>query len=67
MALLALHRPFGFVANQGDGWRWTLDHLDRVLEELRHLPEASRPPPTEAHELYLAVAQLLGRRTADEV
>jgi maltose alpha-D-glucosyltransferase/alpha-amylase len=61
----ALAAAFGFVANQGDGWRWTLDHLDRALEELRHTPEADRPPVEERHELYLAVARLLGRRTAE--
>ena len=61
----ALAAAFGFVANQGDGWSWTLDHLDRTLEELRHLPEASRPPTTEVHELYLAVAHLVGRRTGE--
>ena len=31
---------FAFVANQGNGWQLTLDHLDRVLEEVRHTPEA---------------------------
>jgi maltose alpha-D-glucosyltransferase/alpha-amylase len=61
----AIAAAFGFVANQGDGWRYTLDHLDRALEELRHTPEADRRPPAEQHELYLAVAQLLGRRTAE--
>jgi maltose alpha-D-glucosyltransferase/alpha-amylase len=61
----ALAAAFGFVSNQGDGWRYTLDHLDRALEELRHTPEADRRPSEEQHELYLAVARLLGRRTAE--
>jgi maltose alpha-D-glucosyltransferase/alpha-amylase len=55
----------GFVANQGDGWGYTLDHLDRALEEIRLTPEDGRRPPAEQHELYLAVARLLGRRTAE--
>jgi maltose alpha-D-glucosyltransferase/alpha-amylase len=56
---------FGFVSNQGDGWRYTLDHLDRVLDEARLIPEASRRPPVEQHELYLTIARLLGQRTAE--
>ncbi len=56
---------FEFVSNQGDGWQFTLDHLDRVLEQVRHMPEAARPPAAELHGLYLAVARLIGRRTAE--
>jgi maltose alpha-D-glucosyltransferase/alpha-amylase len=61
----ALASAFGFVSNQGDGWRYTLDHLDRTLEEVRLTPEGSRRPAAEQHELYLSVAGLLGRRTAE--
>jgi maltose alpha-D-glucosyltransferase / alpha-amylase len=56
---------FDFVSNQGDGWQFTLDHLDRVLEQIRLVPEGSRPADAELHELYLAVARLVGRRTAE--
>lgn len=56
---------FAYVANQGDGWRFTLDHLDRALEEIRLTPEEGRRSAAEQHELYLAVARLLGRRTAE--
>ena len=56
---------FEFVSNQGDGWQFTLDHLDRTLEQLRHTPEEDRPDPAELHALYLVVAGLIGRRTAE--
>jgi maltose alpha-D-glucosyltransferase / alpha-amylase len=56
---------FGFVANQGDGWRYTLDYLDRALEEIRVTPESGRRPAAEQHEAFLAGARLLGRRTAE--
>jgi maltose alpha-D-glucosyltransferase/alpha-amylase len=56
---------FEFVSNQGDGWQFTLDHLDRELEQVRHMPEGARPPTAEQHGLYLAVARLIGRRTAE--
>ena len=55
---------FGFVANQGDGWQFALDHLDRTLEELRHTPEDQRSVAAERHGLFLTVAKLLGQRTA---
>jgi maltose alpha-D-glucosyltransferase/alpha-amylase len=61
----ALAAAIEFVSNQGDGWHFTLDHLDRALEQIFHMPEGSRPPPTELHELYLAIARLIGRRTAE--
>ena len=55
----------GFVANQGDGWRWTLDHLDRELEEARLVPQPERAAPGESQELFLTVARLIGQRTAE--
>ena len=61
----AIAAAFDFVSNQGDGWQFTLDHLDRVLEQIRHAPEGNRPPDAELHEPYLALARLLGRRTAE--
>jgi maltose alpha-D-glucosyltransferase/alpha-amylase len=29
----------GFVRNQGDAWRWTLDHLVRAYDEFSHAPD----------------------------
>ena len=62
---MALAAAFEFVSNQGDGWQFTLDHLDRVLEQVRHMADDARPAPEELHELYLAMAGLIGRRTAE--
>jgi maltose alpha-D-glucosyltransferase/alpha-amylase len=66
------------VANEGDGWQWTLDDLGRFYESVSGCPAppASDPAtlltdgqiPREADEkagLYLAAAGLLGRRTAE--
>ena len=61
---------FGFVRNQGDGWVYTTEYLDRRLGELR------LQPPTEgeaevgfsdddAHGFYLTQARILGQRTAE--
>jgi maltose alpha-D-glucosyltransferase/alpha-amylase len=51
-----------FIPNQGDGWAFTLDYLERYLEERRTLSEA---PPTDVHGAYLALAHTLGQRTAE--
>ena len=67
------------VANEGDGWQWTLDELARFYEAAAtcpppgdegHLPTLASPGsiPAEANEragLYLGAAALLGRRTAE--
>ena len=69
----------GLVANQGDGWQWTLDELSLFYEAAATCPPPSDEgaPPTflsEAHipkqareraGLYLEAAALLGRRTAE--
>ena len=66
------------VANEGDGWQWTLDDLARYYESVSGCPPPpeSEPAtlltdgqiPKDADEkagLYLAAAALLGRRTAE--
>jgi maltose alpha-D-glucosyltransferase/alpha-amylase len=35
----------GYVANQGDAWAYTLDHLRRSLEAVLARPQAEGPPP----------------------
>jgi maltose alpha-D-glucosyltransferase/alpha-amylase len=45
----------GYVANQGDGWSYTLDYLQRFLETQRG--------PEETHGAYLLLMQTLGTRT----
>jgi maltose alpha-D-glucosyltransferase/alpha-amylase len=66
------------IANEGDGWQWTLEDLGRFYESVAGCPPPpeSEPAtlladgqiPKEADEkagLYLAAAALLGRRTAE--
>ncbi len=58
-ATLALLQAF--VANQGDGWDYTLNYLVRFLED----PRTAAPVPTDAHGAYLALMHTLGLRTAE--
>jgi maltose alpha-D-glucosyltransferase/alpha-amylase len=70
-----------YIVNEGDAWRYTLDSLDRYLEEVVAHPTVQAPPlpakhlfslltetPSLARDTigaYLASAQLLGQRTAE--
>jgi maltose alpha-D-glucosyltransferase / alpha-amylase len=60
--LLALLQAY--VANQGDGWEYSLEYLRRHLEELRTAP-ATDALPVNAHEAYLTLIRVLGVRTAE--
>lgn len=62
-ALAVLH---AFVRNQGDGWAFTLDYLDRHLSQLELMPtaEEAEPPETE-HAFYTVLAEILGRRIGE--
>jgi maltose alpha-D-glucosyltransferase/alpha-amylase len=51
-----------FVANQGDGWSYTLAYLERFFEPLR---TAAETVPPDVHGAYLALVQTLGVRTAE--
>jgi maltose alpha-D-glucosyltransferase / alpha-amylase len=55
-ATLALLQSF--VPNQGDGWSYTLDYLQRYLETHLGTPEAT-------HAAYLILIQTLATRTAE--
>jgi maltose alpha-D-glucosyltransferase/alpha-amylase len=65
----------GLVQNEGDGWQWTLEELDRYYESAASVrsavPPAAAEPSTvspEAREhaaIYLDAAAMLGRRTAE--
>ena len=69
----------GLVANEGDGWEWTLEELGRYYDSVANCPVPSNlghsasflddtRAPGIAHEhagLYLDAAALLGRRTAE--
>jgi len=55
-ATLALLQAY--VPNQGDGWSYTLEYLQRYIETQRGTPQAS-------HEPYLLLIQTLATRTAE--
>ena len=59
LALLQAH-----VANQGDGWTYSLEYLRRHLEEHRSAP-ATDALPSKAHEAYLIMIRTLAQRTAE--
>ncbi|MEO8525083.1 MAG: putative maltokinase, partial [Caldimonas sp.] len=53
-----------YVANQGDGWDYTLGYLERFAETLRTATEAAGPT-YEVHGGFLALMATLGRRIAE--
>ena len=53
-----------YVANQGDGWTYSLEYLRRHLEEHRTAP-ASDALPVNSHEAYLIMIRTLATRTAE--
>jgi maltose alpha-D-glucosyltransferase / alpha-amylase len=53
-----------YIANQGDGWDYTLGYLERHLESVRASDSAAEPPEL-AHGGFLELAGTLGRRTAE--
>ena len=63
----ALAAAFGFVRNQGDGWVYTLEYLERVFDELRLVPADADEAPAEheVHAAYLEQVRTLGLRTAE--
>jgi maltose alpha-D-glucosyltransferase/alpha-amylase len=54
----------GYVANQGDGWTYSLEYLQRHLEQYRTTP-AGDVVPANAHEAYLTMIRVLAVRTAE--
>ncbi len=54
----------GFVANQGDGWTYSLEYVRRHLEQHRTAP-AGDALPQNVHEAYLALIRVLAQRTAE--
>lgn len=70
----ALASVFGFVGNQGDAWTVIVDALDRALEDISLLSNASgesdgakteTDPWTSRYVYPLDFAAVLGRRTAE--
>ncbi len=68
-----------FAPNEGDGWDWTLEELDRFFDSVARTPAPSSAPSTlqlgdtpqiapelrEHAAMSLEAAQLLGRRTGE--
>lgn len=53
----------GFIRNQGDAWRWTLDHLARSFEEYAIAQaDASRAEVVAGYDAFAAV---VGKRLAE--
>ncbi|MHB8668087.1 MAG: maltose alpha-D-glucosyltransferase [Burkholderiales bacterium] len=52
----------GHVANQGDGWSYTLDYLDRSFDSQL---AAATAAPADVHGAYLSLVHTLGTRTAE--
>src|SRR6202042_2489222 len=53
-----------YVANQGDGWTYSLEYVRRHLEQYRTTPASDALPPN-AHEAYLTLIRVLALRTAE--
>jgi maltose alpha-D-glucosyltransferase / alpha-amylase len=53
-----------YVANQGDGWTYSLEYLRRHLEQY-HTTPAGDALPVNAHEANLAMVRILAQRTAE--
>src|SRR5690606_39823981 len=53
----------GFVLNQGDGWAYTLNYLDRWFDEQRLHADAEQEE--RDHGMYMAQVATLGRRTGE--
>ncbi len=52
-----------YVPNQGDGWSYTLDYLERYMAELRDVDGATAR--ADPHGAFLALVRILGQRTAE--
>jgi maltose alpha-D-glucosyltransferase/alpha-amylase len=56
----------GYVINQGDAWAYTLDYLERTLEQIvLQSPEVSGVPEEDLHGLNLMMMKTLGQRTGE--
>ena len=55
----------GFVRNQGDGWSFALDYLDRVLGQLEMVPTSIEVDVEDLHAMFRALSQTLGTRIGE--
>ena len=54
-----------YVANQGDGWEFTLGYVERFLEETRIAGDEEQASVGDRHGGFLERAATLGKRTAE--
>ncbi len=54
-----------YVSNQGDGWGYTLEYLDRFFDALPRETEGPSGGASDVHGGYLSLARTLGIRTAE--
>ncbi|MDA8164346.1 MAG: putative maltokinase, partial [Desulfobacteraceae bacterium] len=64
MTLALLQR---YVGNQGDGWTYTMDYLERFLHDKRLIGDTTEPPllTDSMHKSYMATIRTLGTRTGE--
>ncbi|HXJ40805.1 MAG TPA: putative maltokinase, partial [Bryobacteraceae bacterium] len=56
----------GLVPNEGDGWKWTIEELERYYENCARTPLPTDSESARGHVgAYLEAAAVLGRRTAE--
>ncbi len=55
----------GYVANQGDGWRYSVDYLERFFDDCLTRPQAIAQEPSRQHADYCWLIEILGRRTGE--
>jgi maltose alpha-D-glucosyltransferase/alpha-amylase len=55
----------GFVRGQGDAWRWTIDALKRLLEDVTLAPADAEALAPVSFSSYVPHMQRLGLRTAE--
>jgi len=55
----------GFVRNQGDGWGFTLDYLDRLMNQIELAHSETEPDLADLHVMFEALSETLGRRIAE--
>ncbi len=53
-----------YVENQGNGWAFCVDYLQRYLESISNLPGVSAPETTHPHAIFLGMITVLGERSA---
>jgi maltose alpha-D-glucosyltransferase / alpha-amylase len=62
----ALAMVQGLVANEGDGWTWTVEELERYYENCARIPfPQDAAAPRDHAGAFLEAAGVLGRRTAE--